>query len=171
MWPVPIQALLVMRMSPGCIRSGPISRRKWRTVAGRVPMNDGMLPLFCASAPPRASVSMHAKSLASLDSVENDVRTMALAASSTTEMMRVHSTSSVTASSLALTLRSSRAYEPLRSWQRHHDIAGVRHPRGAAGADHQRRAFLFHHRRAADLVARLKARAIVHRRLREAARL
>ena len=61
-------------------------------------MNDGMLPVFWARAWPRASVSTQAKSLASLDSVENDVRTMALAASSTTEMRRVHRTSSVTAS-------------------------------------------------------------------------
>jgi hypothetical protein len=50
MWPVPIQASLVMSTSPGRIRSAPISRRKWRTVAGRVPMKDGMLPLFWASA-------------------------------------------------------------------------------------------------------------------------
>ena len=50
MWPVPIQASLVMSTSPGCIRSAPISRRKWRTVAGSVPMKDGMLPLFWASA-------------------------------------------------------------------------------------------------------------------------
>ena len=93
MWPVPIQASLVMSTSPGRIRSAPISRRKWRTVAGSVPMKDGMLPLFWASAYPRASVSMQAKSLASLESVENEVRTIALAASSTTEMMRVHRTS------------------------------------------------------------------------------
>src|SRR5713101_1063591 len=65
-------------------------------------MNDGMLPLFCARAWPRASVRMHAKSLASFESVENDVRTMALAASSTMEIARVHSTSSVTASSRRL---------------------------------------------------------------------
>jgi hypothetical protein len=71
-------------------------------------MNEGIEPLFWASAAPRASVSTQAKSLASLDSVENEVRTMALAASSTTEMMRVHSTSSVTASSLAVTAGSRR---------------------------------------------------------------
>ena len=28
MWPVPIQASLVMSTSPGCIRSAPISRKK-----------------------------------------------------------------------------------------------------------------------------------------------
>jgi hypothetical protein len=50
MWPVPSQASLVMRTSPGCMRSAPSSRRKWRTVAGRVPMNEGMLPLFWARA-------------------------------------------------------------------------------------------------------------------------
>ena len=60
-----------------------------------------MLPEFWASANPRASVSTQAKSLASLESVENEVRTMAFAASSTTEMIRVHSTSSVIASNAA----------------------------------------------------------------------
>ena len=68
-------------------------------------MNDGMLPEFCASAYPRASVSTQAKSFASFDSVEKDVRTIALAASSTIEMIRVHSTSSVTASSRTLMAR------------------------------------------------------------------
>src|SRR5262249_14039378 len=85
--------------SPGRKPSRPNAFRKWRTVAGRQPMNEGMLPEFWASANPRESVSTHAKSLASFESVENDVLTMALAASSTTEMRRVHSTSSVTASS------------------------------------------------------------------------
>ena len=95
-----------MSTSPGRMVSAPSSRMKWRTVAGRQPMNDGMLPLFWANAAPPASVSTQAKSLASLESVENDVRTMALAASSTTEMMRVHRTSSVTASRGALTAAS-----------------------------------------------------------------
>ena len=49
MCPVPIHASFVMRTSPGRIAVGPIARRKWRTVAGRVPMNEGMLPVFCAS--------------------------------------------------------------------------------------------------------------------------
>ena len=49
MCPVPIQASLVMRTSPGRIAAAPIARRKWRTVAGSVPMNEGMLPVFCAS--------------------------------------------------------------------------------------------------------------------------
>ena len=61
-------------------------------------MNEGMEPVFWASAPPRASVSMHAKSFASFESVENDVRTMAFAASSTIEIRRVQRTSRVTAS-------------------------------------------------------------------------
>src|SRR2546425_8949617 len=39
----PIHASLVMRTSPGRIASAPIARRKWRTVAGRVPMKEGML--------------------------------------------------------------------------------------------------------------------------------
>jgi hypothetical protein len=100
--PVPIQGLFVMRTSPGLIPSGPIAWRKWRTVAGKVAMKDGMLPVFWASAPPRASVRTQAKSFASLDSVENDVRTIAFAASSTTEMMRVQSTSRLTASKRGL---------------------------------------------------------------------
>ena len=98
MWPVPCHGSLVISTSPGRMCWAPIPFRKCRTVAGRVPMKDGMLPEFWASANPRASVSTHAKSLASLDSVENEVRTMAFAASSTTEMIRVHSTSSVIAS-------------------------------------------------------------------------
>ena len=113
--PVPIQGLLVMRTSPGRIPSAPMSRRKWRTVAGSVPMNDGMLPVFWARAWPRASVSTQAKSLASLDSVENEVRTMALAASSTTEMRRVHRTSRVTASKRVVMRLSAQALKRRRS--------------------------------------------------------
>ena len=101
MCPVPCHGSLVISTSPGRMCSAPIPLRKWRTVAGSVPMKDGMLPEFCASAKPRASVSTQAKSLASFDSVENEVRTMAFAASSTTEMIRVHSTSSVIASNPA----------------------------------------------------------------------
>jgi hypothetical protein len=52
---------------------------------------------------------MHAKSFASFESVENDVRTIAFAASSTTETRRVHSTSSVIASKRELTVPPSRA--------------------------------------------------------------
>ena len=64
---------------------------------GTVPMNDGMLSVACASDRPFASVSTHAKSFDSRTTVENDVRTSAAAASSTIEMSRVHSISSVTA--------------------------------------------------------------------------
>ena len=52
---------------------------------------------------------MQAKSFASFESVENDVRTIAFAASSTTEIRRVHSTSSVIASNRELTTPPSRA--------------------------------------------------------------
>ena len=72
-------------------------------------MNDGMLPLFCARAWPRASVRMHAKSFASFESVENDVRTIAFAASSTIEISRVQNTSSETASNRPVTSSPSRA--------------------------------------------------------------
>ncbi len=57
-----------------------------------------MLPVFCATERPRASVKTQAKSLASLDSVENEVRTIAFAASSTIEISRDQMTSSRTAS-------------------------------------------------------------------------
>ena len=50
MCPVPIQGSLVMRTSPGLIRSAPILWRKCRTVAGNVAMKDGMLPVFWARA-------------------------------------------------------------------------------------------------------------------------
>jgi hypothetical protein len=71
---------------------------KWRTVAGRVAMKEGMAPVFCATERPWASVSTQAKSLASLDRVEKEVRTIALAASSTMEMRRDQITSRRTAS-------------------------------------------------------------------------
>ena len=67
MCPVPCQGSLVISTSPGRMRSGADPVRKWRTVAGSVPMKDGMLPEFWASALPRASVSTQAKSLASFD--------------------------------------------------------------------------------------------------------
>ena len=41
-------------------------------------MNDGMLPLFCATECPFSSVKTQAKSLASFDRVENAVRMMHL---------------------------------------------------------------------------------------------
>ena len=64
---------------------------------GTVPMKDGMLSVAWASDRPRASVSTQAKSFDSRTTVENDVRTSAAAASSTMEISRVHSISSVTA--------------------------------------------------------------------------
>src|SRR5262249_467443 len=136
-WPVPIHGSLVMSTSPGRRPSAPIAARKWRTVAGRVAMNEGMLPVFWARAPPRASVSTQRKSLASFDSVENDVRTMALAASPTTEITRVHSTSRVTASSrvgvaIALGLRA----------EGDDQVAARGHPRGRARPDDEGRALL-----------------------------
>ena len=112
MCPVPIHGSLVISTSPGRMPSAPIAARKWRTVAGSVPMNDGMLPVFWASARPRASVSTQAKSLASLESVENEVRTMAFAASSTIEMSRVQSTSSVIASKRGVSWPSPRGSPP-----------------------------------------------------------
>src|SRR5204862_43329 len=42
MWPVPIHASLVMRTSPGRIEAAPSSRLKWRAVAGRAPMHEGL---------------------------------------------------------------------------------------------------------------------------------
>ena len=80
--------------------SGPNSARKCRTVAGNVPMKDGMLPVFCASECPVSSVSTQAKSLASFDRVENEVRMITFAASSTIEVMRLHRISIVTGSSM-----------------------------------------------------------------------
>ncbi len=50
MCPVPCQGSLVISTSPGRRRSGPSSRRKCRTVAGSVLMNDGIEPEFWANA-------------------------------------------------------------------------------------------------------------------------
>src|SRR5687768_15385091 len=87
----------VMKMSPGAIVSGGYSSRNRTMLRGTVPMNDGMLSVACASDRPCASVSTQAKSFDSRTTVENDVRTSAAAASSTIEISRVHSISSVTA--------------------------------------------------------------------------
>src|SRR2546427_3555993 len=163
---VPIQASLVMRTSPGRIAAAPIARRKWRTVAGRVPMNEGMLPVFCASEQPRASVSMQAKSFASFESVENDVRTIALAASSTTEMSRVQSPSSVIASNPRLTVSPSPAAS---SSERHDDVPGRRDREARTWIDDQRRALFLDHRRPREAVADREASAVVHGRLDEPA--
>ncbi|MNN27570.1 hypothetical protein D3C81_1411090 [compost metagenome] len=90
---MPIHGLLVMKMSPGRMLSAPICAMAARTVRGSVPMNEGMLPLFSASAHPAESVTTTAKSLASVERVEKEVRTMSLAASFTTARTRVQNTS------------------------------------------------------------------------------
>ena len=108
MWPVPSQASLVISTSPGCMPLGADlaqevpHRRRQRADEGR----DAAAVLGQRVA---ARVGEHAGEVVGLvGQVENEVRTMALAASSTTEMRRVHSTSSVIASSLALTAASPR---------------------------------------------------------------
>src|SRR6266545_447992 len=109
---------------------------------------------------------MQAKSFASFESVENDVRTIALAASSTTEMRRVQSTSSVIASNPRLTVSPS----PPASWsERHDDVPGRRDREARARTDDQRRAFLLNHRRSGEAVADREAGAFVHGRLDEPA--
>src|SRR6266545_4781536 len=109
---------------------------------------------------------MQAKSFASFDSVENDVRTIALAASSTTEMRRVQSTSSVIASNPRLMVSPS----PAASWrERHDDVPGRRDREARARTDDQRRALLLDHRRSREAVADREASAIVHGRLDEPA--
>src|SRR5215467_716826 len=144
MCPVPCQGSLVMRTSPG--RRSP--------------------------AKSRASVRTHAKSLASFESVEKEVRTMALAASSTTEMMRVHSTSSVMGSKVALTAAASPAWwAASRRAQRQHEIAAGSDAGAAAGTDDQRGAFFLHDRGAVELVAHAQPLAIVDRGRDETARL
>ena len=94
-WPVAIHGVLVTSTSPGRILARPICLMNSFTVTGSVPMNDGMLSVFCASDCPAASVSTQAKSLHSFTSVENDVRLSAFAASSTAEIVRRHRISSV----------------------------------------------------------------------------
>src|SRR5713101_5563335 len=109
---------------------------------------------------------MQAKSFASFESVENDVRTIALAASSTTEMSRVQSTSSVIASNPRLTVSPS----PAASWsERHDDVPGPRDREARTWIDDQRRALLLDHRRAREAVADREAGAVVHGRLDEPA--
>src|SRR5215472_7658409 len=161
MCPVPSQGSLVMSTSPGR-RSLPNSRRKCRTVAGRVPMKEGMLPEFWARAKPRASVRTQAKSLASFESVEKEVRTMALAASSTTEMMRVHSTSRVMGSKLAFTTMPPRQrWAASRRPQGQHEVATPGDAGTPTRADDQRGTLLLHHRGPVELVAHTEALAIV----------
>ncbi len=81
-------------------------------VRGTVPMKDGMLSVAWAIEPPWASVSTQAKSLDSRTTVENEVRTSAAAASSTIEISRVHSTSSVIAFKVAMSVPSYSAVMP-----------------------------------------------------------
>src|SRR6516162_3527318 len=64
-------------------------------VRGTVPMKDGMLLVACAIERPCASVMTQAKSFDSRTIVENDVRTSDTAASSTIEIRRRQSSSSV----------------------------------------------------------------------------
>src|SRR2546428_5088695 len=109
---------------------------------------------------------MQAKSFASFESVENDVRTIALAASSTTEMSRVQSTSSVIASNPRLTVSPS----PAASWsERHDDVPGRRDREARTWIDDQRRALFLDHRRPREAVADCEASAVVHGRLDEPA--
>ena len=99
MWPVPIHGSLVIITSPGfSVRAGNFLR-KCLTVAGSVPMNDGMDSTDCAIEWPSASVSTTAKSFASRTSTENEVRTNAADASSTMLTRRFHWISSETGSS------------------------------------------------------------------------
>ena len=65
------------------------------TVAGKVPMNDGMLLVAWTRVRPCSSVMMQEKSCDSRTRVENDVRMRAAAASSAAEMSRVQITSRV----------------------------------------------------------------------------
>src|SRR3989304_1626833 len=83
MWPVPIHGSLVIMTSPGLSVFGGNLARKCLTVAGSVPMNDGIDSTDCAIERPCASVSTTAKSLASRTSSENGVRTNPADASST----------------------------------------------------------------------------------------
>ena len=46
-WPVPYQMSLVMRISPGSSVSGGNALKKWRTVIGKVPINEAMLAEDC----------------------------------------------------------------------------------------------------------------------------
>ena len=94
-------------MSPGRISLTPIADIAALTVRGKVPINDGILPLFSASALPCESVMTTAKSLASVESVENEVLTISFAASSAIDRTRVQNTSK-TVSYTHLTLPTKR---------------------------------------------------------------
>ncbi len=79
-WPAHHQGSLVIKQRvAGLERIWRIlARRKCFTVAGRLPMKEGMLGVDWASERPCASVSTTAKSLASRTSVEKQVRTKAV---------------------------------------------------------------------------------------------
>src|SRR5262249_61774346 len=95
---------------------------------------------------------MHAKSLASFESVENDVRTIAFAASSTTEINRVHSTSSVIASNRELTESPSSCVEP-SCVERHDHVAGRGDREARSRRHYQGRALLLDHRGSGEVIA------------------
>jgi hypothetical protein len=90
MWPVPIHGSLVIMTSPGFSVLAGNTSRKCLTVAGRLPMNDAIDMVDCASERPCPSVSTTAKSFASRTSTEKDVRMNAVAASSTMLTRRFH---------------------------------------------------------------------------------
>src|SRR5262245_66259733 len=91
---------------------------------------------------------------------------MALAASSTTEIKRVHRTSSVIASKRWLTASPSR----VASWvERHDHVAGRGHREAGARAHDERRALFLDDRRAGESIADDQTRAVVHGRLDEVA--
>src|SRR3954466_7240405 len=99
MCPVPIHGSLAIITSPGFSVCAGNFFRKCLTVAGKVPMNEGIESTDCAIEWPSASVNTTAKSFASRTSTENDVRTNAADASSTMLTRRFHWISSVTGSS------------------------------------------------------------------------
>src|SRR6516164_8221380 len=86
--PVPSQGSLVTSTSPGRSDAGGNARSRWRTVTGKVPMNEGMLNEDCAKERPSASSRTHAKSLDSRTRVEKEVRTKVAEASSTPAISR-----------------------------------------------------------------------------------
>src|SRR5688572_16975128 len=83
MCPVPIHGSLVIITSPGLSVCAGNTSRKCFTVAGRLPMNDAIDIVDCASERPSPSVSTTAKSFASRTSTEKEVRMNAVDASST----------------------------------------------------------------------------------------
>src|SRR5262245_38022128 len=91
---------------------------------------------------------------------------MALAASSTTEIKRVHRTSSVIASKRWLTASPSR----VASWvERHDHVAGRGHREAGARAHDERGTLFLDDRGAGESIADGQPRAVVHGRLDEVA--